>query len=202
MRSNSLPSPHISASPIMQLIQKRQTIRSFSSRPLDRQSVSNLLWAAYGINRPESGKRSAPSAHDWQYIDIYMANSEGIYKFSATQHDVELVKAGDARAESGRYDAPLNFIYVFDDRKMMDRSLSAEDKHLYAAITTGAIVQNVYLYCAEAKLNAAVQSDIDRAALAKLMGLNADHQIQVVQSIGFPPALNGLKQGLKSLLRR
>jgi nitroreductase len=198
----SLPPPTISATPIMQAFQKRETSRAFSSRQLDRQSVSNLLWAAYGINRPESGKRTAPSAHDWQYIDIYVADSEGLYKFNAATHDADLVKSGDIRAEAGGAHSPLNFIYVSDERRMMDRGLSAEDKNLYAAITTGAIVQNVYLYCAAAKLNTGVRGDIDRAALSKTIGLSAEQKIQMAQSIGYPPTLGSLKQGIKSLLQR
>ncbi len=68
---------------LMQTLKERKTTREFSSETLPLQVLSNLLWSAFGINRPEDGKRTAPSAMNWQEIDIYVATAEGLYLFDA-----------------------------------------------------------------------------------------------------------------------
>jgi hypothetical protein len=162
--------------------------------------LSNLLWAAYGINRADN-KRTVPSAHDWQYMDIYVADDTGLYEFDAKRHDIELIKAGDIRALTGMATAPINLVLVCDDRKI-GAGTSVEDKMLYAATTAGAIVQNIYLFSALNELNCGVRADIDRYALANAMGLLPEQRILLVLSGGHPPIFAGLKAGLKSLLAR
>jgi Nitroreductase family. len=201
--TNSLPPPAIASSPFLQILQKRRTSRDYASRQLDRQTISNLLWAAYGINRPDDGKRTAPSAHDWQYIDIYVTDSNGLYWFNAKRHDLDLVKAGDIRAMTGMQQdiaakAPFSLVYVFDERKT-DSNASADQRTLFAATTAGAIVQNVYLYCAAASLNTGVRADIEREPLHKAMGLSSYQKILLAQSVGYPSTLGSLKGGIKSV---
>jgi nitroreductase len=206
MPPNSLPPPAIASSPFLQILQKRRTSREYASRQLDRQTISNLLWAAYGINRPADGKRTAPSAHDQQYIDIYVADSDGLYLFVAQRHALDLVKPGDIRAMTGiqrdiAAKAPLSLIYVFDEHKT-DSNAPADQKTLYAAATTGAIAQNVYLYCAAVNLNTGVRADIDREPLHKAMGLGAHQRILLAQSVGYPSALESLKGTIKSVFSK
>ena len=88
--------------PLMQVLKDRSSSRSFSAEQLPPQVLSNLLWAAFGINRPESGKRTAPSALNWQEIDIYVATADGLYLYDAQVHALEPVLAQDIRAATGR----------------------------------------------------------------------------------------------------
>ncbi|MHC4591604.1 MAG: nitroreductase family protein, partial [Planctomycetota bacterium] len=144
-----LPAPQTDGGrPLMEVLKDRKTSRAFSEAALPMQELSNLLWAAFGINRPESGKRTAPSAVNWQEIDIYVSTAEGLYLFDARAHALKLVAAEDIRALTGlqRFvqDAPVNLVYVADFARM---GLASEsDKTFYSAADTGFISQNVYLY--------------------------------------------------------
>ena len=99
---------------LMQVLKDRRSQRAFSSKKLPDQVLSNLLWAAFGVNRPDSGKRTAPSAVNWQEIDIYVAIAEGLYLYDAPAHMLKPVLAEDIRAVTGRQrftqDAPVNLI--------------------------------------------------------------------------------------------
>ena len=150
--------------------------------------LSNLLWAAFGINRPDTGKRTAPSAMDWQEIDIYVATSEGLYLYEAKGHTLKLIMPDDIRSLTGRQDfvkeAFANLIYVADFSRMGNAPKA--DKELYSAADTGFISQNVYLYCASERLATVVRGSIDRQALAKAMKLRPDQKIILAQSVGYP----------------
>ena len=184
-----LPAPQKeTGKPLMQTLNDRHSTRHFSSEKLPAQMLSNLLWAAFGINRPDSGKRTAPSAMNWQEIDIYVATAEGLYLYNAAEHQLDPVLAKDIRAETGMQgfvdEAPINLIYVADYSKM---SGAAEDrKRFYAAADTGFISQNVYLYCASAGLATVVRGSVDRSRLAKTMNLRAEQHITLAQTVGFP----------------
>ena len=114
-----LPPPQTEiGKPLMQVLKLRQTSRSFDSKKLPLQELSNLLWAANGINRPESGKRTAPTAVNWQEIDVYVALPEALYLYEARTHSLTMVVAKDLREATGSQgfvkDAPLNLIFVAD----------------------------------------------------------------------------------------
>jgi nitroreductase len=146
------------------------------------------LWAAFGINRADSGHRTAPSASNRQEIDIYVASADGLYLHNAKSHALEPVLVPDVRAATGRQafvrDAPVNLVFVADFARMS--SGSAEDKVLYSAADTGFISQNVYLYCASERLATVVRGSLDRAALAAAMGLRPDQRIILAQSVRYP----------------
>ena len=174
--------------PLMQVLKDRSSSRSFSTEKLPIQVLSNLLWAAFGINRPGEGHRTAPSARNWQEIDIYVAMAEGLYLYDAKNHVLNPVLLKDMRALAGKQefvkDAPVNLIYVADFSKM--GNTSEEDKKLYSAADTGFISQNVYLFCASEGLATVVRGSIDREALAKAMKLRSDQKIILAQTIGYP----------------
>jgi SagB-type dehydrogenase family enzyme len=180
--------------PLMQALKDRHSSRSFREEALTPQVLSNLLWAAYGINRPESGKRTAPSALNWQEIDIYVALKEGLYLYVAKGHALVPILNRDIRAETGSFiqpfvkKAPLNLVYVADlarTRGLKGTVVSAEEKMLYAAVSTGAIVQNVYLYCASEGLSTVVRGYVDKPELARVMGLREDQKIILAQTVGY-----------------
>jgi len=147
-----------------------------------------LLWAALGVNRADSGKRTAPSASNRMEIDLYVAMADGLYLYNAKAHSLDPVLAGDIRAETGRQpfvrEAPLNLVYVADSAKM--GKSTEEDKVLYSAADTGFIAQNVYLFCASEGLATVVRGMVDRPSLAKAMKLRPDQRIILSQTVGYP----------------
>jgi SagB-type dehydrogenase family enzyme len=174
--------------PLMQVLTDRSSSRSFSTEKLPLQELSNLLWAAFGINRTDTDKRTAPSAVNWQEIDIYVATADGLYLYDAKKHMLKPILSQDVRALTGRQefvkDAPLNLVYVADFSRM--GKAAREDRELYSATDTGFISQNVYLYCASEGLATVVRGSIDRQALAKVMKLRPDQKVILAQSVGYP----------------
>ena len=188
LRTVQLPAPQTTGGmPLMQALKARHSSREFSSQKLPMQVLSNLLWAAFGVNRPESGKRTAPSAMNWQEIDIYVAMADGLYIYNAKDNKLDPVLAEDVRAETGTQSyvgsAPLNLVYVADLAKVGRGS--AEDLALYNGADTGVIAQNVYLFCASEGLGVVVRGSINRAALAKKMKLRSDQKIILAQTAGY-----------------
>ena len=179
---------------LMQSLQERQTSRSFSTKKLPLEMLSNLMWAACGINRPDSGKRTAPSARNWQEIDVYVAMEEGLYLYKAKDHVLEPVLKKDLRKDTTAFlqpsrssvaNAPLQLIYVADYAKM-SFDTNDEDKKVYSSADTGFISQNVYLYCVSVGLATGVRGMVDRNALAKEMKLRDQQKIVLVQAVGYP----------------
>jgi SagB-type dehydrogenase family enzyme len=184
-----LPKPDMDGGrPLMQVLKDRSSSRTFNSEKLPAQVLSNLLWAAFGVNRPDSGKRTAPSAVNWQEIDIYVSTADGLYVYDAKAHRLNPVLAEDIRVATGVQpfvkDAPINLIYVADLAKT--GGASAADRDLYTAADTGFIAENVYLYCASEGLATVVRGSVDRAALAKVMKLRPEQRITLAQTVGYP----------------
>jgi SagB-type dehydrogenase family enzyme len=184
-----LPAPQTDGGkPLMQALKARQSTREFSSEKLTPQVLANLLWAAFGVNRPDTGKRTAPSAINWQEIDVYVATAEGLYVYDAKGNRLDPILAEDVRGATGKQpnikDAPVNLVYVADLAKTGNSS--AEDRDLYTAADAGFIAQNVYLFCASEGLAVVVRGTVDRVALAKLMKLRPDQRILLAQTVGYP----------------
>jgi nitroreductase len=173
--------------PLMQALSERKSAREFSPEKLSPQLLSNLLWAAYGVNRPD-GRRTAPSAMNRQTVDIYVTLAEGAYLYRAKEHRLDLVAAGDQRPAAGRQpfvaEAPLNLVYIADYAKL--GGVSEEDRVLYSAAETGFVGQNVYLFCASEGLATVVRAMVDRPALAKALKLRDDQKITLAQTVGYP----------------
>jgi SagB-type dehydrogenase family enzyme len=190
MKTMKLPEPTMKGGmPLMEALKARHTQRDFSDRELPPQVLSDLLWAAFGINRPDRGLRTAPSAMNMQEIDIYVAMKQGLYRYNAEEHSLEQVLADDIRASTGGQDfvagAPVNLVYVADYSKMRGGSAV---KDFYSAADTGFIGQNVYLYCASEGLATVVRGSVDRDELAKTMGLRDEQKIILAQTVGYPKA--------------
>lgn len=185
----NLPAPRITGGkPLMEALKDRQSSRSVSSKKLSMQLLSDLLWAAAGINRPGSDKRTAPSAMDRQEVDVYAILEEGAYLYDAKANTLKAVVKGDLRQLAGLQNfvasAPLNLAYVADMSKL--KSSSPEDQILYAAADTGFISQNVYLFCASEGLATVVRAMVDRKALAKALNFPEHKKIILVQTVGYP----------------
>ncbi len=189
-----LPPDLKSGKSLMQSLQERKTSRSFSTKKLPLEVISNLLWAACGVNRPDSGKRTSPTAMNWQEIDVYVAMEEGLYLYNAKAHVLEPVLKNDLRknttdflqpSRSSVAGAPLQLIYVADYSKMSFVA-NDEEKKLYSAADTGFIAQNVYLYCASVGLATVIRGMVSRDTLSKDMKLRDKQKIILVQAVGYP----------------
>ncbi len=184
-----LPRPQTDGGrPLLQVLKARSSAREFSSEKLSPQLLSNLLWAAFGVNRPDSGKRTAPSAMNKQEIDIYVAMADGLYVYDAHGQKLNPILAEDVRGATGTQpfvkEAPLNLVYVADLAKTGGED--PEDKILYPAADTGFIAENVYLFCASEGLATVVRGSVNRSSLAKLMKLRPEQKIILAQTVGYP----------------
>ena len=187
LKSIALPKPQTDGGrPLLQVLRDRKSVREFSTNALPTQTLANLLWAGFGINRPENGHRTAPSAMNCQEIDLYVALPEGLFLFDAAANELKPVHVRDIRALTGggafSKVAPVALILVADQTKMKAKPA---DREFYAAIDAGHISQNVYLFCASEGL-AAVVHDLHRAALARDMALRPEQRIVIAQAVGFP----------------
>ncbi len=183
-----LPAQTKIGKPLMQALAERKSSRNFSSKELPLQVISNMLWAANGINRPDSGYRTAPSGMSMQEIDIYVIKAEGVYLFDVKANILIPVVIGDIRGLAGNQsfvqDAAINLIYVADLSRMS--KISRNDVDFYAAADTGFISENVYLFCASEGLATVVRGWIDKPTLAKAMKLRPDQRIILAQTVGYP----------------
>jgi len=189
LKEIKLPAPQMDGGrPLMQVLKDRHSSREFSTDELPLQVLSNLLWAGFGINRPDSGKRTAPSAVNWQNIDIYVALSKGLFLYDAKENMLRPVLAEDVRAATGTQtfvkDVPLNLVYVADFSRIP--RATEEIKNFYSAAHTGFISQNIYLYCASEGLATVVRGLIDREAMAEMMKLRPEQKVMLAQSVGYP----------------
>ncbi len=186
-----LPPPQTDGGrPLMQALRARQTSREFSPEAqIPMQTLSNLLWAADGVTRPD-GKRTAPSAVNWRNIDIYVALAQGLYLYDAPRHALMLLRAEDVRAATGQQDfvksVPLNLVFVADFSKAKVGGRDNPNEEIWSAAGVGFISQNVYLFCASEGLATVVRGMFDKDALGKVLNLRPDQKIILTQSVGYP----------------
>jgi nitroreductase len=177
-----------SPSTLMDALKNRKSATTFQSQPLPKEILLDLLWSAWGINRPDSGKRTAPSAMNAQEIDIYVLLSDGVFIYDAKANQIVSVLAQDIRVKIGTQglikDAPVQLLFVADYAKY--RIGSQSQKELYSACHTGFIGQNVYLYCASQGLASRFYAGLDRAALKESLKLRDDQAIVFAQAVGYP----------------
>jgi len=183
-----LPPQTDGGKPLMQALKERKSMREFAPGELTPQALSDLLWAACGINRPDSGGRTAPTAKNMQEIDVYVVKADGVYLYDARTNMLMPVLTGDIRELTGKQPfvrgAPVNLVFVADLSKM--RGMSVQDADFYAATDTGFVSENVYLYCASAGLATVVRGWVDKVGLAKAMKLRSDQKIVLAQTVGYP----------------
>jgi uncharacterized protein with FMN-binding domain/nitroreductase len=173
---------------LMHALKNRKSSRQFSREPLEHQTIGDMLWAGFGINRPDSGKRTAPSTMDWREIDIYACTENGLFLYDPGKHALKKILAEDIRSLTGKQafvaEAPLNLIFVADYSKMTGDEKS---KDFYAAADTAFISQNIYLYCAAKNLATVVRGWVDREKLADAMKLNQNQNVILAQTVGHHP---------------
>ena len=172
--------------PLMQCLTERKSERKFDSKPLPPQILSDLLYAADGISRPD-GRKTVPTARNLQSQEVYAAMADGLYLYHPKTHSLDLVKAGDIREKCGMQaihkTAPIVLIYVGYVSKI---GKNAAEKVFYAANHAGYASQNVYLYCTSAGLATVVCGLVNKPELEKAMELPGTKRVQLTQPVAYP----------------
>lgn len=185
----TLPPPRRSGGrPLLETLNDRATRREFSRRPVSEQVLSDLLWAAFGVNRPDTGQRTAPSAMDHREIDLVVVMERGTFVLEPVEHRLRQIAEADLRPLTGGQDyvrvAPVSLVYVADHRRQ--GKISAEERRFYAAADAGFIGQNVYLFCASEGLASVVHVVSQPVRLADQLGCVPEQEVVLAQCVGFP----------------
>ena len=188
----TLPAPQrTGGKPLMEALNERKTTREFTDENLTQQQLSNLLWAAWGINRPDN-RRTAPSAMNKQEIDLYVALPGGLYLYMAESHSLKMINNHDIRGLTGSQEfvatAPINIVYVADMAKTgKNEADSIQDSDLFMSYAnTAFIAQNIYLYCASENLGCVVRGGAPDERLPQELQLRPNQRITLAQTIGVP----------------
>jgi len=166
----------------------RRSIREYSDRPLPAQVLSDLLWAAFGVNRPAIDGRTVPYWRHIMVIDVYLAMADGVWHYEPKTHKLLPYMKEDLRAQTGLQDfvatAPLNLVYVAHGERMTD--VTPEERRLYASVDAGFIGQNVYLFCASEGLATVFRGAVDGPKLGQSLRLSDQQFVTFAQSVGYP----------------
>jgi len=187
----TLPAPALEdGMSLMRALNKRQSIRDYADRALPKEILSNLLWAAWGVNRRESDGRTAPRWRGVYALDIYLSMADGVWLYEPQSHRILFYQAGDLRGQTTTGQsfvatAPLNLVYAFDLSKLKG---TETEKLAAAGASIGVVAQNVYLYCASAGLATVLRESVPGEALAKTLKLPPGQVIQFAQTVGYPKA--------------
>jgi nitroreductase len=180
------PARSAGGKPLIEALRARRSSREYSDRPLPAQILSDLLWSAFGMNRP-NGDRTAPYWRHIMVIDVYAAMADGVWLYDPKRHALLPHLRQDIRAQTGLQDfvakAPLNLVYVAHGERMQD--VRAEERRLYASVDAGFIGQNVYLFCASEGLATVFRGAVDYEKLNRVMQLGAGQFVTFAQTVGY-----------------
>jgi SagB-type dehydrogenase family enzyme len=192
-----LPEPRTTGGmPLMDALKQRHSTRKYCTSPISLQELSDVLWAASGLTREYAGSgihtpgsHSAPAAHNWQEVDLYVALKDGLYRYDPLEHGLEGVLARDIRHFTAHeeqpfvLDAPVILIYVADLSRMHDSD--ERDRAIFPWADSAVMAENVYLYCSSAGLATVVRAKFERPPLAAAMGLSPEQLITFTQPLGY-----------------
>lgn len=184
-----LPKPNLNRnSEVMEAFANRHSTREYAAKALTLTDLSDLLWAANGINRPEEGKRTAPSAMNKQDVDVYVVLPEATYLYDAKAHQLNLVAEGDHRgAVAGGQafvkSAPVSLLLVSDLSRLGD----AKNTHtqLMGAVDAGIVSQNISIFCSAAKLATVPRASMDTAKLKSILKLTENQLPLMNHPVGY-----------------
>lgn len=159
---------------VMKALSERKSTREYADKEIGLADMSDLLWAANGVNRPDLGKRTAPSALNSQDVDIYVCKKDGAYLYDAKENVMKRVSPEDLRpAVAGGQDfvkeAPVSLVLVSDISRFPGED--NEHKMLLGAMDVGIVSQNISLFCASAGLITVPRASMDTEALKKALNL-------------------------------
>lgn len=173
---------------LMEALNERHSSRSYADKEMSKQQLSNLLWAAFGVNRQESGKRTAPTSKDVRDIEIYAVMKKGAFLYLPEQNALKKIVDKDIRVVTGKQEfvknAALNLVYVSDFKKY--DSDNEQALKMTAGTHCGFIGQNVYLYCASEGLNSVFRAWIDNDLIHEKLNLPEHKHVIYSQTVGFP----------------
>ncbi len=180
---------------VKQAMMRRHSTREFFSKPLSLDTLSEVFWAAYGVNRTE-GKRTVPSALGLYPLEIYGFTAQGVYKYNPEQHTLTKITDKDLRAKSGSQEfvagAPLDLVIYTDYKKFVtgnpdiDNMVKGQEERI-SLLDAGAVTENIYLYCSSEQINVVERAMVDEKALSEALGLSSSRHFIVAMSIGYPP---------------
>ncbi len=194
-----LPEPQkTGGKPLMDCLNERHSTRAYKRDEVPPQELSNLLWASFGVTRPDSGtgighdgSHTAPCACNSQSIDIYVALPKGLFLYEPHAHELQPALAEDIRphldhpAQRFALEAPLHLFYVVDYSRMVLFGGGEWDKQVLPFADSAFMAENVYLYCASAGLSTVIRALLDRKRLAEVFGLRPDQFVTLSQTIGY-----------------
>ncbi len=183
-----LPKPNLNrAGTVMKALSDRCSTREYADKALTNADLSDLLWAANGVNRPD-GKRTAPSAMNRQDVDIYVVMAKGAYLYDAKAHALNLVKEGDFRTAvaSGQdfaAKAPVSLVLVSELSRMGDAT--KEGTKVTCALDAGIVSQNISIFCAMAKLGTVARGTMNQAKLKEALNLTNTQMLMLNHPVGY-----------------
>lgn len=174
---------------VMETFAKRQSSSEFADKELSIQDLSNLLWAANGINR-ENGKKTAPSAQNSQDIDVYVALPNAVYKFDAQANNLILISEGDYRGlAGGKKDNPLppSILYIVADASKYKPSAYNSIEHItdMNKVDAGIVSQNISIFCSGMGLGTKPRAQMNHAELKKVLKLSDSQTLMLNHPVGY-----------------
>ena len=160
---------------LMRALADRRSVREYADRALSLQDMSDLLWAANGVNRPASGKRTAPSAMDRRDIQIYVLTDKGVYLYVPEQSLLQPVAEGDHRQDVRGNKPAVNLVLVAEDGSSR-----------FADTDAGYVSQNIFLACTSLGLATVSCGSMDEPAFRKACRLNDRQRIILFHPVGYP----------------
>jgi SagB-type dehydrogenase family enzyme len=189
LRQIKLPTPNkTKGASIMKAFNDRHSDRTYAPDKLSQQDLSDLLWAANGINRPD-GKRTAPSCMDFREVEVYVILPEGAYLYDEKAHVLTLLTEGDYRtAVAGGQDfvktAPLSIV-LSADLTRFGETINEGTKQM-ASVDVGIVCQNINLACAGLGLATVPRATMDKATLKRVLKLKDTDLLLMNNPVGYP----------------
>ena len=175
-------------SSVMEALSKRKSVREFSDKKLSPQDLSDLVWAAAGINRQEAGLRTAPSWRNYQDIDLYVCFPEGMYIYNAKEHSLESFAKGDfypliAANQAFVSNAPVILLLITDLSKMQEDNI--QQRMVIAGLDAGLVSQNISIFCAGKNLVTVPRGFMEKEELKKVLKLKESQHIMLNHPVGY-----------------
>jgi SagB-type dehydrogenase family enzyme len=171
---------------VMKVLEKRKSERAFAEKDLSAQDLSDVLWAANGVSRPD-GRRTAPSAINAQEVDVFVITKEGAYIYDAKEHLLHLLTAGDFRkavaaGQDFAADAPLSIVLAADVSRLRGDDERAK---LIGAVDVGIVCQNINIACAALGLATVPRATMDKETLTRVLKLKEAHLLLMNNPVGY-----------------
>ena len=175
-------------SSVMEAFSNRKSVRAFSNKKLSTQELSDLVWAAAGVNRQNSGLRTAPSWRNYKDIDLYVCFPEGMYFYNSKDHVLEPFAKGNfypliAGDQPYVNDAPVILLLIADLSKMQNDNVLP--KMVIAGLDAGIISQNISIFCAGKNLATVPRGFMNREELNKVLKLKDTQHIMLNHPVGY-----------------